>query len=262
MLTWKTLSSDDLFLCQFMVDYELRQGDYIVALDDQEQIVAAGVLFELAVQQAQVDVVVTPSMRQQGIGRQLVTHLIEQAQARQLTRLVGHRAEPFWLKLGFVLALHSQCALLLDCAVSELVNTWHQGIPMSQFMGLEITEASVDRVITEAVMDNCINVHHSMFAGAIYSQAVLTGWGLIHLAMARYGLMGSIVLASGEVKYRRPLLRNPCGVVEHNLSLADFESLVAGNKCSVSLTVNLSEGSGSQRCATFVGRYVIIPRDL
>jgi len=261
MLTWKTLSSDDVFLCQFMVNYELRQGEYVVALDPDDNIIAAGLLFELTGQQAQVDVVVTLARRQQGIGRQVVEHLIEQAQQRQLTRLVGHSADDFWHCLDFVKAANGEYALLLDTAARDLVETWHQGIPISQFMALDITTHSLNSVTTSSAMTQCINVHHSMFAGAIYSQAVLTGWGLIHLSMARYGLVGSIVLASGKVNYLRPLRHDPQGNVEQLLALADFCCLVDGKKCSINLTVNLTEGGSDQLCATFTGRYVIIPND-
>jgi len=244
-----------------MVNYELRQGEYIVALDADEKIVAAGLLFELNERQAQVDVVVKPSLRQQGIGRELVAHLIEQAQSRQLTRLTGHSVEPFWLSLGFVALGSGQFGLLLDNAVKELVAMWHKGIPLTQFMALDIVAYSPHSVKTSASMASCINVHQSMFAGAIYSQAVLTGWGLLHLAMARYGLQGSIVLASGEVSYRRPLRRDPCGYIYHPLKLTDFARLSDGKKCSVELTVILQEGDSDQTCATFAGRYVIIPLD-
>lgn len=258
-LTWQTLSSDSLLLCQFMVNYELRQGNYIVGLDSQDNIIAAGVLFEQTKGQAQVDVVVAPDFRQQGIGSELVRQLTEQALTKKLHRLIAHSVAPFWLSLGFVKVTDNVFARLLDCAASELVDMWHQGIPMTQFMGLEITSFSPSRLSTSAKMESCINVHQSMFAGAIYSQAVLTGWGLLHLAMVRYDLKGSIVLANGEVKYRRPLVSDPCGVVEQSLTIDDFAELAAGKKCSIELNVSMREGKSDQNCATFFGRYVIIP---
>lgn len=259
MLKWQTTPSDNLLLCQFMVSYELRQGEYITAKDAQENIIAAGVLFEQTDGQAQVDVVVAPAYRRQGVGSDLVLRLIDQAQDRKLNRLTAHSIAPFWLSLGFVTVSDNLFSRLLDNAANELVDMWHDGIPMTKFMGLTITSYSPEHVTTSASMRSCINVHQSMFAGAIYSQAVLTGWGLLHLAMVRYGLQGSIVLASGEVKYRRPLLNDPCGCVQHSLSIDDFATLAEGKKCSIELSVSMSEGESDQASATFLGRYVIIP---
>ena len=261
MLTWKTLSSDNLLLCQFMVNYEMRQGEYLVAFNAKDNIVACGLLIEDGTNQASVDVVVAPNSRRQGIGRQLVRKLIASAREQNVTRLVAHNVPEFWQAFDFVAIDDAISVLVLENAVNELVNVWHTGIPMTEFMGLSINLAQPNHLITKANMSRCINVHQSMFAGAIYSQAVLTGWGLIHLALIRYGLEGDIVLAHGDVKYRRPLLQDPCGEVNHALNIADFADLRAGKKCGIELLVKMKEGASDRACAIFTGRYVILPKN-
>ena len=256
---WRLLSNDNLLLCQFMVNYELRQGDYIVAIDTNDKIVAAGLLFHRCDGEAQVDVVVAKSMREQGLGRALVKQLQEQANQQGLIRLTAHSVASFWLALGFIQTAPGQFSTVLPPAMSQLVATWHDGIPMAKFMALDITNFGADFLCSNAQMKPCLNVHQSMFAGAIYSQAVPTGWGLVHLALIAYGLEGAIVLASGEMKYRRPITHNPSGRVDHTLSLADFDDLLQGKNCSINLSVAMSEGQNDQICATFSGRYVIIP---
>jgi len=242
-----------------MVNYELRQGEYIVGRNANEDIVAAGVLFSQREGEAQVDVVVSPTLRRQGIATSLVERLIAQANEQGLCRLLGHRVASFWQAQGFSAVTDQEYALVLENAASQLKQTWYQGIPMSEFMALEISDFGASHFQSSASMKSCINVHQSMFAGAIYSQAVLTGWGLLHLALIRLGLKGSIVLASGEMKYRRPITESPCARVESSLELADFSTLVAGKNCSIALSVLMSEGGGEQTCATFSGRYVIMP---
>lgn len=257
-LTFDWLSSDNLLLCQFMVNHELRQGDYLVAYE-QQQIVAAAILFQQAQHQAQVDVVVAPEVRGVGVGSRLVQQLIEQANDLPLHRLVAHSAQAFWIAQGFSQVNDNQFALVLPKAGQDLVSLWHRGIPMSEFMALEITSFDQQSLNTRASMASSINVHQSMFAGAIYSQAVLTGWGLLHLALIRYGLNGSIVLANGEVNYRRPITESPVGRVNRELCRSDFASLIDGKNCSIEMVVELAQGQGGKTSATFVGRYVILP---
>jgi len=244
-----------------MVSYELRQGQYITAIDSNENIVAAGLLFCRQQGEAQVDVVVAPTLRRQGIGGALVKRLVLQANKQAICRLVGHRAKGFWLAQAFTAVTDNVYALVLPHAAQQLKKTWYQSIPMAEFMALEISDFSAKHFQSSASMKSCINVHQSMFAGAIYSQAVLTGWGLIHLALIRLGLKGSIVLASGEMKYQKPITMAPCANAESSLTLTDFNALIDGKNCSIKLSVTMSEGASEQTCAIFSGRYVVLPRD-
>jgi len=258
-LSWDILPCSNLQLCQFMVSYELREQDYLVALDDAGDIIAAGLL---AIENtlANVDVVVDPKHRQQGIGKSLVKRLLKQANQQGIERVVSHGEQLFWQKLDFEKLSDNQYGLLLPAASAALVNTWHQGIPVTQFLQLNISEASCNHVETSASMSQSINVHQSMFAGAIYSQAVLTGWGLIHLRAQLAGVNGSIVLASGDIKYRKPITCSPRGIVVSELALADFDVINQGNKMRVELSVNMHQGDDEQASAQFIGRYVILPK--
>ncbi|MDP2560384.1 YiiD C-terminal domain-containing protein [Psychrobium sp. 1_MG-2023] len=259
-LTWQTVPSDNMLLCQFMVNYELRQGQYIVAFNEQEQIVAAGILFQQHDHEAQVDVVVTEASRGQGVGRALVKRLMKQASDDEFERLTAHSANGFWQALGFSQVGVDAFACILPQAVKRLVSTWHEGIPLTEFMGLDISQATKKHVTTSANMKNCINVHQSMFAGAIYSQAVLTGWGLIHLRLQCSGLSGSIVLATGEIKYRQPIVSDPKGEVDHLIEMSSLLPLSKGEKVSIELSVNMHSGDSDQAGAVFNGRYVILPK--
>lgn len=258
-VSWDVLPCSNLQLCQFMVSYELREQDYLVALDGSGDIIAAGLL-AVESTQANIDVVVDPQYRQQGIGTTLVKRLLLQANQQGIERVVSYGEQQFWHTIGFESLSDNQYCLLLSAAANALVNTWHQGIPVTKFLALDITEATSTRVETSASMSQSINVHQSMFAGAIYSQAVLTGWGLIHLRAQLAGVNGSIVLASGDIKYRKPIMANPRGVVIENLPLAGFDVINVDEKLRIELTVNMFQGDEEQASAQFIGRYVILPR--
>lgn len=256
-INWNVLPCDNLRLCQFMANYELRQQDYMV-VSDGDRILGAGLLNDDD-NVAHVDVVVAPEHRGQGLGKQIVTRLIESAKANRVERLTSHGDFGFWQSLGFEKLDNGDYCLLLPAAKQRLVETWHQGIPVTEFLGLDITFNDASRVETCADMEKSINVHQSMFAGAIYSQAVLTGWGLIHLRAQQAGVSGSIVLASGDIKYRKPITESPRGVVNETISLSDFSVLEQGNKYRIELKVNMYQGDSEEASAQFIGRYVILP---
>lgn len=258
-LSWKVLPCDNLRLCQFMASYELREQDYLVALDTQDNILAAGLLVVDGCD-AHIDVVVSDLHRRRGIGQHLVTKLVAQANVHHVERLTSHGQWSFWRALGFEqLELNKYC-LLLPAAANALVATWHRGIPVTKFLALAISKATPHRIETSASMSKSINVHQSMFAGAIYSQAVLTGWGLIHLRAQQAGVDGSIVLASGDIKYRKPITQHPKGVVEHFLALDNFSVVTQGKKLRIELAVDMFEGDSLEASAQFIGRYVILPK--
>jgi thioesterase domain-containing protein len=50
-----------------------------------------------------------------------------------------------------------------------------------------------------------VNVHGTGFAGSIYSIAVLAGWALCTHIMERNRMVGDLVVASAEIKYRAPV---------------------------------------------------------
>jgi len=258
-LSWQQLPSDNLLLAQFMLGHDVNNGDYLVAYDQQQHVVAAGYLAHVSDELARLEVVVLPSARRVGLGREVVKRLIDQASQQQFQRLIGYSEPSFWLVLGFLPTVDQGFALLLPPATKALEQTWHSGIPMTDYMKLAITAAAPDRLATSSELAASINVHQTMFAGAIYSQAVLTGWGLVHLALQRVGISGSIVLATGEVRYRRPLSQQPTGVANQLIELSQLLPVLSGDKVSVELSVEMFCQQQSSAVAIFNGRYVILP---
>lgn len=258
-LTWRHQSSESLMLCQFMVSREVKIGDYIVATDTDNQIVAAGLLYNQLGNRCDIELAVDPAYRLIGVGRELVKRLISDADERQIEILIASADEQFWLRLGFESSLGGGFVCLLKASQQALERTWHQGIPMTDYMRLSISRVERNLVETTTALAPNINVHQTMFAGAIYSQAVLTGWGLAHFALQRSGLVGSIVLADGKMKYRKPISEKPRAIINHNITQEQLLPLLDNKKVSLELEVKMFCGSQEKSVATFTGRYVIIP---
>ncbi len=85
----------------------------------------------------------------------------------------------------------------------ELQSMWHKQIPISAAMGIEIVRFADDELIVRAALAPNINVHGSAFAGSLYAICALTGWGMTWLKLRSSGLDGRIVIAEGQIRYRR-----------------------------------------------------------
>lgn len=157
----------------------------------------------------------------------------------------------------------SRIAVLLN----ELTQTWHQTIPVSQFM--QVTPLSFDNqcfTVTTPLSPN-INLHQTMFAGSIYTLMTLTGWGMLWLQQRLAGVEGNIVLADANIRYLAPVTEAPIVTVIWPESLTDksassetglpdmsvFEAINNGKKAKVKLEVQLH--CAGKLCATFSGLY-------
>ena len=107
------------------------------------------------------------------------------------------------------------------------------------------------------------NLHHTMFAGSIYTLATLTGWGWVYLQLQAQqqntaNLRGDIVLAEANIKYHAPIKGLSYGqVVQQNVS-GQFDNLLTGKKARIALVAHVY--CGEKIAATFTASYVVLPR--
>lgn len=139
----------------------------------------------------------------------------------------------------------------------DLTTRWSRGIPISEKMGVHITHYDGQTFHLKANLAANLNVHDTMFAGSIYSQCVLAGWGLIWLQLKEAGLGGDTVLAEGNIKYYRPVSEEPEARVAREGMPAVLEPLRSGESAKFSLRVQLF--SGRKLAVEFVGQYVVLP---
>ncbi|MCT8988568.1 thioesterase domain-containing protein [Shewanella phaeophyticola] len=140
--------------------------------------------------------------------------------------------------------------------LSQLQNTWHSTIPLSQFMQVEPLSFSGTELQVTAPLTPNINLHNTMFAGSIYTLMTLTGWGMLWLQQQRLKLRGDIVIADASVKYLKPITAEPVAkVIWPN---TDISGLAEGVRAQVMLDVGLY--CNDLLCAAFTGHYVSIPK--
>ena len=139
--------------------------------------------------------------------------------------------------------------------LQQLTETWHNTIPVSQFMQITPLELTEDTFTVTAPIAPNINCHNTMFAGSLSTLATLTGWGAVWLQQKRNNVSGDIVLADGHIRYLAPVTQQPIAKVAcHHF---DFTRLQAGKKQRIQLTVNIIDNE--QVCAEFAGVYVSLP---
>lgn len=249
-----------------------------VMVDKDGNYVAVGRLY-VSGDEAQIRfMAVIPECRAMGLGTRMVQALEQEAREQGARRLVMNAREEavaFYSRCGFTVVgegpisfgkiPHRQMIKALTSIhqirhrpelCDELQSQWHQHIPISEKMGIRIIQYTGSRLKTKGNLTANLNMHESMFAGSIYSQCVLTGWGLIWLQMQEFGLSGDIVQGSGSIKYKAPVWNLPTAEVRGRLR-EQLLPLGRGQRVRVDLEVILS--SGDQEAAIFNGHYVILP---
>ncbi|WP_270691018.1 bifunctional GNAT family N-acetyltransferase/hotdog fold thioesterase [Aeromonas sp. D3] len=220
-----------------------------------------------------------PEYRSQGLGARMVEDLEQLACQEKVKRLVMNarqEAVEFYRRCGFLEVgegpvsfgriPHRQMIKSLSPLQTiqyrpewcqDLTTRWSQGIPISEKMGVHITHYDGQTFHLKANLAANLNVHDTMFAGSIYSQCVLAGWGLIWLQLKEAGLVGDTVLAEGNIKYYRPVNEEPEARVAREGMPAVLAPLKAGESAKFSLMVKLF--SGDKLAVEFIGQYVVQP---
>lgn len=139
-----------------------------------------------------------------------------------------------------------------------LQDVWHKTIPMSKAMNIEISYFDQQRLITHCDSVFNQNIHHTMFAGSIYTLATLTGWGWIYLLLQNELLQGDIVLADAKIRYVQPIKGLAHGKTSNTQMNGELSELTKGKKVRVSMSVNVM--NGDKIAAIFSGEYVILPK--
>ncbi|MEM7220473.1 MAG: YiiD C-terminal domain-containing protein [Pseudomonadota bacterium] len=136
----------------------------------------------------------------------------------------------------------------------RLQQIWHEQIPISKAMGIQLVSFEGGELRLRAALEPNVNVHGTGFAGSLYAVAALCGWGLTHLNLEAAEQQASIVIARGEIDYRRPVAGDiECsGRFPADAALAELQP---GARQRYDLTIDIR--SGDRSCATFAGVYAI-----
>ncbi|QBG35804.1 bifunctional GNAT family N-acetyltransferase/hotdog fold thioesterase [Litorilituus sediminis] len=221
---------------------------------------------------------VSPEAQGKGLGKQVLTALEQLAIRLGIKELVFNAREaalPFYLGLGYseqgyshtlfdeikhLKMTKSLVAQVNDDTelVTQLEQTWHDTIPVSKAMNIQISHYDRAKLITHCDPEFNKNLHNTMFAGSIYTLATLTGWGWVYLQLAQEKLTGDIVLANADIRYHAPIHGIANAEVDFEEVSGDLQTLAEGKKAKMALTARLF--CGDKVAATFNGTFYVLPK--
>ena len=257
-----------------------EDAQHVCVMDEQQQLAGVGRLHI----ENKVGIIrymaVAPEARGRGVGARLIAELEALARTKNIGEIrlnAREEALDFYLAMGYEdqgqghtlfgdvghrkmskTLCSSNLVLKHPIWCRELVETWHNTIPLSQYMGLNINQYTGSYLETSADRDANLNLHGTMFAGSVYSLATLTGWGQVYLGLKQAGLEGDIVLAKAEIKYSKPLSGQPKAGCEVRWNPEDFQPLHKGKKVRFELEIQVMDDN--RAVASFQGIYVVLPK--
>lgn len=260
---------------------ELEQQSHHRMLMDGDRLIGVGRLHQLDDGKAQVRyMAVDPAYQGRQLGARLLTELEQQALALGCSVVVLNARDSavgFYQRLGYskqhdapsqfgIVHYRMQRYLRLPGTdavwqqrCQQLQQSWHQQIPLSRFMQLEIAAFDGAELRCQAPLEPNINLHGTMFAGSLYSLATLTGWGLLHLQLQALELQADLVLADGSIRYLKPMQAQPEARCSLLSAKGDLTVLKQGRHASQHIRVELL--SAGKVVALFEGQYkALLPR--
>lgn len=132
-------------------------------------------------------------------------------------------------------------------------------IPISRQMGIRVVEYDGEKLTLTAPLANNINHQLSAFGGSLFSVAALAGWGLLQLKLSELGMDCDVVIAGGDVSYRRPVFADFSCACEVPATWQAFATrLKRTGKAAIELAPCV-EADG-EPAMILTGKYVVIER--
>ncbi len=140
----------------------------------------------------------------------------------------------------------------------QLRDFLYQHIPLTQAMGIEVTEASMTRVLLSVPLAPNSNHHSTAFGGSIATAGILACWSLAHLRLETLDTPTNLVIYKNKTVYREPVTTDfqaLCSFTNEN-TWADTQAMLdRWGKAKLQLTANLL--CQDQEAAQLYGSFVI-----
>jgi len=252
-----------------------------MVVDEEGKAVAVGRLYINADNEAAIRfLAVDPHVQDKGLGTLVAMTLESVARQEGVKRVVCSAREDaveFFSKLGFLnqgeilsqsttpirhFLMIKPIATLDDILhrpdwCGQLQQAWYEHIPLSEKMGVRISQYTGQKFMTTMPETGNQNPHHTLFAGSLFSLATLTGWGLIWLLLRERQLGGTIILADAHIRYTTPVTGRPRAIADLSSLSGDLDRLARGRKARVQLEVELF--GNDKQGAVFKGVYLVLP---
>jgi thioesterase domain-containing protein len=139
----------------------------------------------------------------------------------------------------------------------------HDHIPLTRAMGVEILEATEDKVVIFAPLEPNINHMRNIFGGSASTVAILAAWCLLFTKMELQGLTGHIVIRKNSMLYEKPISDGFTAVAKDidPKSWAKLVDAVAKRRMARITVTTILEFDGHQ-VGQLEGEFVVLPDDV
>lgn len=86
-----------------------------------------------------------------------------------------------------------------------LKSYFHDQIPLTRHMGVEVVDASPNHLLLSAPLQGNTNHKSTVFGGSLHSLATLACWGLVKLNLQEAQVSAEIVISGSEIRYLKPV---------------------------------------------------------
>lgn len=138
----------------------------------------------------------------------------------------------------------------------QLQQIWYEQIPLSAAMQMQISDFDGSVLTTRASLGPNVNVHGTAFAGSLYAIQALTGWGMMHLQLKLSAIDASIVIASGEILYAKPVAEDIFVRCDFGQHATEMETLKSSGKGRFALNCQVLLKNG-ESAGEFSGLYAV-----
>ncbi len=255
------------------------QSYHRVILDDMDNIVGVGRLHKYKQNSAQIRyMAICKTAQGKGLGKLLLKefeNIAMQAGVSIIELNARESAIGFYQQLGYenhgfshtlyADVHHNKMSKSLAHSKSHLIektlalqDLWHQTIPLSKAMNINICYFDQQQLMTNCESTFNKNLHNTMFAGSIYTLATLTGWAWVYFALQKYQQQADIVLAKGNIRYMAPLAGIAHAQTSQTLITGNGDALAQGKNARFTIDVQIC--CGDNVVAVFTGSYVAVLR--
>ncbi|MGB1262048.1 MAG: YiiD C-terminal domain-containing protein [Cognaticolwellia sp.] len=257
------------------------QSYHRVVVDDMDNIVGVGRIHNSEQNIAQIRyMAIDPSAQGRGLGNLLIQELertaahvgVKTIELNARDNAIGFYQQLGYFDKGYSHTLygevsHNKMSKVISApeahlakAADTLQQIWHQTIPLSKAMNINIGYFDAEQLLTTCEPSFNKNLHNTMFAGSIYTLATLTGWGWIYFVLQAQSQsqQADIVLAKGDIRYLAPLEGVAYAKTSLSLVAGDSKQLAEGKNARFTIEVQVC--CGDKVVAIFTGAYVAVAK--
>lgn len=145
--------------------------------------------------------------------------------------------------------------------MEQLLETYlYENIPLAKAMGIQIAQASLDKVVLFAPIANNINHKKTVFGGSLHAVATLACWSLLYLKLKEQESQPyQLVIAKSEVNFLLPVQSDfyaICLTPEEQVWQRFLRSLHSKGKGRIQLSAQISEAN--KLCVDYLGTFAAL----